>query len=174
MQLIYMGDRMQIIRATLEDYPVIQNMAQFYAYDISREYEGLAKALIANNFHMHFDYKSYFIDPTRKAFLVKVNEELAGFVLLNDICISPETQYNIGEFFIIAKFQRHGIGEKIAHKIWQMYPGRWEVSVIPELKGALVFWRKTISGFTSEYKEGMVAIDYDTYQPQRYIFSFDT
>ena len=77
--------------------------------------------------------------------------------------------------FILAKFQGKGIGTEIAHQLWNMHPGRWEVSVIPENKNALAFWRNVISTFTcSRYIEAIKDVDYDQNQPKRYVFSFDT
>ena len=69
----------------------------------------------------------------------------------------------MGEFFILAKFQGIGIGSRAALEIWQTHPGLWEVSIIPENKPALAFWRKTISTFTAGfYTEELKAITYDS------------
>ena len=81
----------------------------------------------------------------------------------------------MGEFFILAKFQGKGIGRAVAHQIWHMHPGTWEVSVIPENKTALTFWRNAISIFTGgKYFEEMKTVDHDEHQPKRYILTFDT
>jgi hypothetical protein len=48
------------------------------------------------------------------------------------------------------------------------------VSVIPENKHALNFWRKAINHFTEgHYQEVINKVDYDKSQPNRYILSFD-
>jgi predicted acetyltransferase len=167
----------QILEATLTDYPTIQNMARFYVYDMSRNCGFISSdwAFPENGLYECFDFKNYFEDPTRKAFLIKVNDELAGFILLNKVGTSANIDWNMGEFFIIAKFQGKGIAQEAAHKIWHMYKGLWEVSVIPENTQALAFWRKSISSLTKgEYAEEIKIIDYDNNQPQRYIFSFNT
>ena len=85
------------------------------------------------------DFKNYFDEPSRKAFLVKVYYEIAGFVLLNQAT---------GEFFKISTCQRQDIANQVAKEIWNMYHGMWEVSVIPNNKLALKFWEKAISEFT--------------------------
>lgn len=165
-----------IIPATLKDYPTILNMARFYVYDLSRECGFISKewALPPDGLYESFDFKNYFEDPSRKAFLIKVNNELAGFVLLNKAVTLPLTEWNMGEFFILAKFQGKGIGQQVAHQIWEMHPGLWEVSIIPENKSALAFWRKAILTFTSgKYTEEIKTIDYDKDQPKRFIISFD-
>ena len=171
------GNNIHITAATIADYPTIQNMARFYVYDLSRECGHISAdwALPENGLYESFDFKSYFEDPSRKAFVVKVYDELAGFVLLNKEGTSSEVEYNMGEFFIIAKFQGTGIAAQVAQQIWQMHQGVWEVSVIPENKRALSFWRRTINDFCKgRYTEEIKLVDYDHAQPRRYIFNFDT
>jgi len=165
----------QIIPATLDDYPTIQNMARFYLYDMTRYCATISDEwnMPADGLYECLDFKSYFTDPTRKAFFVKVGEALAGFVLLDKKGTSKDTTWNMGEFFIIAQFQEKGISQRVAHEIWKMHPGSWEVSVIPENIKALGFWRKGIARFThDEYIEEIKKIDYDKDQPNRYIFTF--
>jgi predicted acetyltransferase len=130
-----------IIKATMDDYPCIQNMARFYVYDLSRECGSISSdwAIPEDGLYESFDFKNYFIDPSRKAFLVKVYDEIAGFVLLNQETENSTTNWNMGEFFIIAKFQGGGIATRVAQEIWNMHPSKWEVSVIPNNKSALKF-----------------------------------
>lgn len=166
-----------LIEATLKDYPIIQNLARFSVYDMSRFCGFLSEdwACPADGLYESFDFKNYFLEKNRKAFLVKIGEEIAGFVLVNKIGTNPNIDWNMGEFFIIAKFQGKGVGEKVACQILEMYPGLWEVSIIPENKRALNFWRKTISCYLGKnYAENIKKVDFDLHQPNRYILSFDT
>jgi RimJ/RimL family protein N-acetyltransferase len=81
-----------IIEACIDDYPCIQNMARFYVYDVSRECGHISSdwAIPADGLYESFDFKSYFENSNKKAYLVKVYDEIAGFVLL-----SHKTQDNI-------------------------------------------------------------------------------
>ena len=147
--------KFQIIPATLEDYPTIQNMARFYVYDISRSCGFISHdwALPSDGVYECYDLKKYFEEEARKAFLIRASGELAGFVLLNQVCTEKRTNWNMEEFFILAKFQGKGMGRAVAHDIWTMYPGIWEVSIIPENKPAYGFWEKTINAHTAgKYK----------------------
>lgn len=169
----------QLIPATLDDYPSIQNMARFYVYDMSREC-GLNSAdwaCPADGLYESFDFKHYFVDSDRRAYLVKVNEELAGFVLLYQTGKQPKIQWHIGEFFILARFQHRGLGLMVAQQVWQQHPGSWEVTVIPENKRALQFWRKAIASietdnFIEELKLKTGRDDPD--QPNRIFLTFNT
>lgn len=145
----------QIIPATIEDYPTIQNMARFYVYDMSREcgphYPGWECP--ENGLFECDDLKSYFEDPTRKAYLIKINGERAGFVLINHLDILP-SEFNMGEFFVLAKFQRKGIATQVARKVFDLHRGTWSVGAIPMNKRALSFWRQVIGDYTcGVYKE---------------------
>jgi predicted acetyltransferase len=168
--------KIKVIKASLQDYPVIQNLARFYVYDMSRYCGFISKdwAMPQDGLYECFDLKKYFEDDDRKAYLVKLEDgELVGFVLLDKQSTSPNIDWNMGEFFVLAKFQGKGVAKEIAKRVWIMHPGKWEVSVIPENKPALAFWRKTISAFTNgKYIEEIKTIGYDKDQPKRKIFNF--
>src|SRR3990167_559979 len=123
----------KVIPATLDDYPIVRNMAQLYIYDASRG---------------------------------------CGFSL-NKVCAYAESEWNVGEFFILSKFQGQGVGKEVAKKFWQLHPGKWEVPVVPQNRSALVFWRSIISNVTNnQYKEEMKDVERGQDQVQRVIFSF--
>lgn len=162
-------NKIQVIPANISDYPIIQNMARFYMNELSRYCSSPS-----NDLNESFDFKNYFEEPSRKAYIIKTeDDELVGFALINKEGTLNDTEYNMGEFFILAKFQGKGIGKFVLSKIFQLHPGKWEISVIPENKPALIFWRKTVSKLTRDsYKEEIKNIDYDKQQPKRYILSF--
>lgn len=141
----------EIILATLNDYPMIQNMARFYVYDMSRycgsHYPGWECP--ENGLYECDDFKHYFENPDNKTYLIKVNNEIAGFVLLDKLEILPETDFNMGQFFILAKFQNCGIGQEVALEIFNTYKGKWSVGAIPQNIKALQFWRKVIDQYTA-------------------------
>lgn len=136
--------------ATIADYPVIQNMARFYVYDISR-YCGLAFEgweFPSDGLYECRDFKSYFETKNNHAFLIKINEELVGFALIDQLEVLPETDWNMGQFFIVAKYQRSGIGANVAKQLFDRFPGEWSVGAIPQNTRAVEFWRKVIREYT--------------------------
>ncbi len=172
-----MENQARLIPATLADYPVIQNMARFYVYDISRScgFTSHEWACPKNGMYECFDFKIYFTEENRRAFLIKVDDELAGFVLLHKQFKDEEFYWEIGEFFIFGKFQGKRIGEKIAREIWQQFQGSWKVSVIPENIPAYGFWKRVIAAHTNEhFTESVEKVDFDVHQPQRIIFKFES
>lgn len=164
------------MRASLADYPVIQNMARFYVYDMSR-YCGFISpdwACPSDGMYESFDYKNYFVQPDHDALFIKMRNELAGFALIKKVTVDGFSHYKIGEFFVLAKFQGYGIAEQAVHQIWRNHPGPWELTVIPENAPALHFWRKAVGNFTGgNFSEELISVDFDVYQPQRYLLSFD-
>lgn len=108
--------------ASLDDMNTIQNLGRYYVYDMSR-YCGFLEGWKTPENGLFdcfesFDWSCYWKLPDRYPFLVKVDDELAGFVLVNKKGSSPDVDWNIGEFFIIAKFQGKGVGRYVAKYIF--------------------------------------------------------
>ncbi len=128
--------------ATINDYPAVQNMARFYVYDRT-QYMGWECP--ETGLFECIDFKHYFEEPDEYAFLVRVDNELAGFVLLDKMKLTEKVDWNMGEFFILAKFQSIGMGSQVAREIFSRFPGKWSVAAMPENLGAVKFWRKIIN-----------------------------
>ena len=69
--------------------------------------------------------------------------------VINKIGSTPDVDWNIGEFFIVSKFQEKGVGSYVAEQIFDQFPGIWETSQIPENRAALDFWRKVVDSYTN-------------------------
>lgn len=138
-----------LLQASKEDKETIQNLGRFYVYEMSR-YCGFLPTweTPSNGLFECIDLSSYCEKPDRYAFLIKAGNELAGFVLINKIGSSEDVDWNVGEFFIVSKFQGKGIGCYVAEKIFNQFPGTWETTQIPENKAAVDFWEKVIGRYT--------------------------
>lgn len=67
---------------------------------------------------------------------------------------STQVDWNMGEFFILAKFQGKGVAHQVASEIFKTHPGKWSVAVMPENIKAVKFWRKAIHNIAGErYRE---------------------
>lgn len=143
----------QLVKASISDYPTIQNMARFYVYDMSRYCGRLPGALDwscpEDGLYECFDLKPYFVEPDRHAFFIKVDSEKAGFVLVNKLGSTPDVDWNVGEFFIVAKFQGTGLGEEIGKQLCDRFPGVWEAAAMPENTASLHFIRKVVERYTN-------------------------
>lgn len=149
-----------INRASLEDQNTVQNLGRFYVYEMSR-YCGFLKGWETpeNGLFECFDLSRYWKEPNRHPFLIKVDGELAGFVLVNKIGSTPNTDWNVGEFFIISKYQGKGVGRYVAEQIFNQFPGVWETAQIPENTAAIEFWDKFVSRYTQgQYEKALKTI----------------
>jgi len=141
--------KISLCKATDRDKETIQNLGRFYIYEMSR-YCGFLPTweTPSNGLFECIDLSSYVEKPDRHAFLIKVDNELAGFVLISKIGSTPDVDWNVGEFFVVSKFQGKGVGRYVAEQIFDQFPGTWETSQIPENKAAIVFWKKVVSHYS--------------------------
>lgn len=137
--------------AKINDYPTIQNMARFYVYDMSRYcgeepgWECPDDGLFEN-----FDLKPYFTNSDCHAFFIMVGDEKAGFAMINKAGSVPEVDWNMGDFFVLAKFQGKGIAEQAAKLVFERFKGCFEVATMPLNTKAHRFWLRVISSVTGQ------------------------
>lgn len=143
--------KIELQTASDEDQETIQNLARFYLYDMSR-YCGFLLNWPApvNGLYECSTLSRYWSEPNRYPFLVRVDGEIAGFVLVNEEGTSLDVNWNMGEFFIVAKYQRKGIGKRVAEQIFDRFPGVWEVAQIPENESAVLFWRDVVGAYSGD------------------------
>jgi predicted acetyltransferase len=165
-----------LIQASLSDYPTVQNLARFYAYDLSRSCgDAPGWEFPADGLYAAHDMKRYFEEEDKFAYLIRVQDELAGFVLINKMGSDKKADWNMGEFYIVAKFQGKGFGQIIAHQIFTQYRGVWDVMAIPENGPARRFWQKTIGEFSQgNYAEQLKTITHDARSFPMIVFRFES
>jgi predicted acetyltransferase len=98
---------------------------------------------------------------------------LAGFVLVKrgSEVSGDEDVWDVAEFFIVRGYRRRGLGMKVAHEVWRMYPGRWEARVMESNHSAKEFWERTINRFIGKMTPP-VCIEKDG--ESWYLFSFES
>jgi predicted acetyltransferase/RimJ/RimL family protein N-acetyltransferase len=168
--------KVNIQKATINEYPVVQNMARFYVYDLSKECGHISAEwrIPQDGLYESYDMKKYFVEEDHKAYMIKIYDQIAGFVLLNRNVIDRDNNWNMGEFFVLGQYQKQGVGKIAAYTIWSMHPGKWEVSVIPENLLAIKYWERVISSYAGKnFTKALKLINFDKDQPKRVIFSFD-
>ena len=152
--------KITLCSATKNDKDIIQNLGRFYVYEMSR-YCGFLPTWETppNGLFECIDLSSYCEKTDRHAFLIKVEDELAGFVLINKVGSTPDVDWNVGEFFIVSKFQGKGIGRNVAHQVFNQFPGTWETTQIPQNRAAIDFWAKVVNEYShGQYEETLKTI----------------
>jgi predicted acetyltransferase len=144
-----------LIQANPNHQSAIEHLWPFYVYDLTR-YCG-QKPGWQNPTDLSFTsscVKDYFEDPNSQIFLVKVDDEFAGFVMVKKPDFLPEVDWFLSEFYITSKFQRNGFGQAVAIEMFNGLKGEWALGVLPENIAAYSFWRKTLSLYTNnQYRE---------------------
>lgn len=127
-------------------------MASYYSYDMS-EYMGWAQDADGRQ-NAGMDYLKYWKTENTFPFIIKFQDELVGFVIIDKEVSDPSNDFNIAQFFILKKFQGKGIGRHIAFQCFDQFQGKWEVFVMPRNEGAYRFWRRIIKRYTNnKFKE---------------------
>ncbi|MEM8673915.1 MAG: GNAT family N-acetyltransferase [Cyanobacteria bacterium P01_G01_bin.67] len=136
----------EITSASVTDKPVIKQMMELYLYDLSE----FTKADI--NQHGYFDYSHldyYWVESNRYPFLVRVNDKLAGFVLVHQNTYLQDNRYHLAEFFILRKYRQQGIGRQVAFYIFDLLRGGWEIYQAHTNLVAKKLWQNVIGEYTA-------------------------
>lgn len=137
--------RIELVRATLEQQPIVANLMELYAYDFSEFYP------IEVGPDGRFGYKDlalYWSEADRQPFLIQVDDRWAGFVLIRKIQVEgDESVWDVAEFFVLRAYRRRSVGTVVAHELWRRWPGRWQVRVMQANEAGCRFWEKTVRTF---------------------------
>jgi predicted acetyltransferase len=142
-----------ILPASLEDKSLVRRMMELYLYDFS-EFD---QADLDQHGCFGYPYLDhYWTEDGRHPFLVRVDGRLAGFVLVNQHTWVKGNERAIGEFFILKKYRRQGVGKKAAFHIFDRFPGKWEIGEMASNLPAQQFWRKVVREYTGGHYEEVV------------------
>ena len=131
------------VRAALtSDIACIENMMQFYNYDLS---ESLSVNFAETGLYDLRPKAQYWLKPQVSPFLIHVDGELAGFAVVDDEVIEPESRYNMGYFFIARRYRKRGVGKQVANKLFAQFAGAWEVYFYTNNPAASRFWNTVIA-----------------------------
>ncbi len=128
--------------ASAEDTSCIENLMQFYNYDLSEYYP----IQLSRSGRFLLQPKQHYLSkPKVFPFLIRVSDELAGFAVIDDEVLESSTDYNMGYFFIARRFRNRGVGRIVTRQLFSRFSGRWEVYYLAENKLAGHFWQSVIS-----------------------------
>ncbi len=129
-------------RATAADIPRIENLMQFYNYDLSESYP---LSFGETGLYALRPKQAYWSTPTVHPYLIDVGGELAGFAVVDQEVVAPTSTFNLGYFFVGRRFRQKGIGKQIVRQLLQRYPGAWEIYHLRENDAARRFWTKALA-----------------------------
>jgi predicted acetyltransferase len=135
-----------IVPVKIGEKEILRNLLEKYNYEFS-QYDNRD----VNDLGLYgYDYLDcYWTEENRFPFFVKVNDKLAGFIMVNDYLESKiKTNYTLSEFFIIYKYRRQGIGKYVVNNILNKFKGKWQLKFHPKNEVSKNFWLKTIDEYT--------------------------
>ncbi len=140
------GALIELVPAAPDQESIIANLLELYAHDFS-EFHHLELGSDGRFGYKHLSL--YWSQPGRYPFLVRADGRLVGLVLVKRGAGVAQNGvvWDVVEFFIVRAYRRHGIGTKAAFKVWERFPGRWEVRVMQANRKALDFWQRVIADF---------------------------
>ncbi|MEN9520846.1 MAG: hypothetical protein RLZZ381_3434 [Cyanobacteriota bacterium] len=143
--------------AKYEEKYLLQNMLELLVYDLS-EFENRDLNEFGKYGYRYLDL--YWIEPERFPFILRMNEKLVGFALVNIVTYTKAIERTIAEFFVLKKYRHQGIGKKLAFYLFDQFPGKWEVRTLEKNLVAQTFWRKTIKQYAPEsMQESLEEVD---------------
>ena len=133
-----------VVEAPAAQRPVFDRLLQLYLYDFS------VFAPIGSS-HGEVDEEGRFFYPGIDSYwqqdghiplLIRADDHLAGFVLVNEwSALGRPLDHVVAEFFVLRKYRRARVGERAALLVFRRYPGQWEVPVAWYNPPAQAFWR---------------------------------
>ncbi len=136
----------ELTPATLEQKPILGNLLELYSHDFS---DFIDLEIGPDGRFGYGDLDIYWELPDiHYPFLVYADGRLAGFVFVDGVQRdSGDVVWDIAEFFILRGYRRRKIGTEVAHRVWQRFPGSWEVRVMVSNEPAYRFWRRAVRSF---------------------------
>jgi predicted acetyltransferase len=128
------------------DKDTLANLMQLYMHDFSEHWSGTSNGDLLDDgrFAPYPRLDAYWQEPGRVPLLLRHDGRLAGFALINGVS-ADSPHRSVGEFFIVRKHRRIGLGAAAAHAIFSRYPGQWQTAVARRNVDALAFWRNAVS-----------------------------
>jgi len=137
----------ELQEARAGDRPVLRRLMQLYLYDFATiEDWDLGDDAVYGDARR---IEGFWRDPRRRSFLVRVDGKLAGFAIIREGAhFAGEGTREISEFFVLRRYRRQGVGSEAARQVFDMFPGKWELTQITSNTAAQVFWRQVIGEYT--------------------------
>ena len=138
---------LSIVKAKNEDRDTMMNLLEKYLYEFSQ----WDKNDVNENGLYGYEYLDcYFEEDNRYPYFIKIDEKIAGLILISDYPEVPEesTDFCLSEFFIMHKYRRKGYGKKAAFKVFDLHHGKWQLKRHPHNEASVKFWNNVIDEYT--------------------------
>ena len=137
----------QVIQASIEQKPVLNQLMQLYQHDSSAFTREDADQ---NGRFTYRFFDQYWDESDGIAFLIRCDGHLGGFVFVNSytLVLRQGTRRSIAESFVMRKYRRQGVVRQVAFYVFGRFPGGWEVRQNSLNVAGQQFWRTIIADYT--------------------------
>ena len=136
-----------------DEKPLLVRLMELYNYEFT-EFSGDDIGEFGYYGYSHID--DYWTEAGRYPYLIRVDNKIAGFALVCPHCWfrTEENARSIGEFFVMLKYRKNGVGGEVARRLFDMHRGSWEITFWKNNLPAAAFWKKIVGEYTNEsYRE---------------------
>lgn len=154
----------EILEVKPEQKQILQRLLELYVYDFTEymDFDLNEEGLYTYPLDDYFNKSGYY------AYFIISKAVFCGFALikkqLNNDC---REYFTVGEYFVLKKYRRLGIGKEVANRLFEQFPGHWLIYQSEKNIPAQTFWKKVISEYTNgnliEYVvDGKAIQEFDT------------
>ena len=132
------------LAAPAERAPLFR-MLELYQHDLSHIWDQDVDA--AGEYGYALD--RFWNAPGNWPYMFRVNNQLAGFALVDTRVKLPDGDFWMDQFFVMKKYRGKGVGAAAAKAVFDSHVGRWQIGQMPENDTARNFWRNTIGAYST-------------------------
>ena len=132
--------------------PVLERLWQLYRHDLSEfrdSWPGDDGLFAAERL------ADYVAGVDRTCYLIRADDRLGGFVLIRENADGLRT---LGEFFVVRRARRLGVGHAAAATVLRRHPGRWQIAFQETNPTGARFWRHLASEVGHDVREELRAV----------------
>ncbi|WP_085580028.1 MULTISPECIES: GNAT family N-acetyltransferase [unclassified Pseudomonas] len=129
-----------------DDHDTLDSLMQFYLHDFS---EWLPLKLGENGFYPIGPTLDYWRHPATRAFLIRVDNELAGFISVDGNTHLKGAEHNLGYLFVCRRWRGRGVAQFVVSDLLSRIPGQWQIFHIDANRPAQRFWAGAIPALSS-------------------------
>ena len=155
-------------RASAADREWLTNVYPLYLHDLS-EFDEHYYTLNDRGLWEPDHLPSWLGDDTDHPLIIRQSKARVGFALVNEAPsadVMPGIGFRLAEFFILNRYGRTRLGLRAAQALFERFPGRWQLSILPRNAPAIAFWCRVVgdqAGLTQESgPTGEVVYTFDT------------
>jgi predicted acetyltransferase len=140
-----------------ESDALLRNLFEHYCHDMSEWFD----VDTGTDGLYSYDTASIWTKDYR-AYLATIGASIAGFAVIGPAAewLGDVSAHDVHEFFVMRRFRRRGVGQRMATLLWNRHPGEWLVRVFEANAPAVHFWRNAISACSmGSYQETGRVID---------------